>query len=419
MRLDVLKKSEFVKNVFTIALGTSISQLLTIVSSPILTRLYSPADFGTYSLFVSISSILSVLTTGRYEYSILVAENDEEAWNSVILITKIAVLFSFLVIISGFSVYFLRSRYENFYLNFLWFTLLLAFSLLLNGFFQSFYFWFNRIRHYSKLAKNQIYGSIGVVLASIILGLARMKNSGLILGLIFGQMINTSLLFMSVKKSKKRFYMDWSNLKQHALKYKNYPKFLIISGFLDRISSQLHILLFSSFFGKTITGYIGLYQKVIRVPTNLIGTSIANVFRQKASEHLYSFGECKKLFLKTASTLFVIGIFPFLILLFFSPFLFEIIFGKQWIVAGEYSQIMSWMFLLGFIVSPLSSLIYIGQKQKYDLILQMFLIISTSVSILIGWHLKSVIIALILYTFSYCIKYFIEFVISYKISIKG
>ena len=88
---NFLPKSSFWKNVFTLALGTGIAQLIPIMISPILTDLYSPEDFGVYGLYFSCTMVLSVIICGRYEMAILLPEKDEDRINLLMLCVIIAV----------------------------------------------------------------------------------------------------------------------------------------------------------------------------------------------------------------------------------------------------------------------------------------------------------------------------------------
>ena len=86
-------KSEFSRNVLTLMTGTTIAQAIPIAISPILTRIYTPEDFGMFALYMSVASILSVVATGRYELAIMLPKKDEDAVNIVAL--SIIISFSF------------------------------------------------------------------------------------------------------------------------------------------------------------------------------------------------------------------------------------------------------------------------------------------------------------------------------------
>ncbi len=45
-------KNEFAKNVLTLITGTTTAQTIPIIISPLLTRIYSPEDFGVWDYFL-------------------------------------------------------------------------------------------------------------------------------------------------------------------------------------------------------------------------------------------------------------------------------------------------------------------------------------------------------------------------------
>lgn len=97
---DKILKSEFNRNVLTLASGTTISQAIPVLVSPILTRLYKPEDFGILALFISITSIISVVSMGRYELAIMLPEKHEDAIN----VAALAFIINFLVSIVSFVI---------------------------------------------------------------------------------------------------------------------------------------------------------------------------------------------------------------------------------------------------------------------------------------------------------------------------
>ena len=68
--MRILPKSRFARNVAVVSAGSAMGQGLLIVSAPLLTRLYTPADFGVLAVYVSIVSILVVVASLRYEMAI-------------------------------------------------------------------------------------------------------------------------------------------------------------------------------------------------------------------------------------------------------------------------------------------------------------------------------------------------------------
>ena len=69
-------KSEFNFNVFTLMVGSTLAQAIPIAITPILTRLYTPEDFGVLALFIAITSILGSVVNGRYEQAIILPKKE-------------------------------------------------------------------------------------------------------------------------------------------------------------------------------------------------------------------------------------------------------------------------------------------------------------------------------------------------------
>ena len=75
------RSSSFTTDVLKLVTGTTFAQVITILASPLLTRLYGPEAFGFLALFTSITSIIGVIACMRYEMAIMLPKTDEEAAN--------------------------------------------------------------------------------------------------------------------------------------------------------------------------------------------------------------------------------------------------------------------------------------------------------------------------------------------------
>jgi O-antigen/teichoic acid export membrane protein len=85
--------------------GSAASQALTIIAFPIITWLYSPAHYGSWSLLLSVFVILFVVVCWRYEFAILLPKEDDEAANIFGLSVLLAIgMTSLTVLVFGISV---------------------------------------------------------------------------------------------------------------------------------------------------------------------------------------------------------------------------------------------------------------------------------------------------------------------------
>ncbi|OCA88918.1 lipopolysaccharide biosynthesis protein [Pseudobacillus wudalianchiensis] len=418
--LKKLFQSEFSKNVLTLFTGTTIAQILPIAIAPILTRIYGPEEFGVFALYTAIVAILSVLSTGRYELAIIIPEKDKEAINIAGLAAFINVsisTFLFLIFLSG------GERLTNaFGINDLGIWLyLIPFSLILLGFYQIIYYWFNRRKMYKDMSVNKVIQQAGIGTANIILGYAS-NGIGLIFGTIAGQLFALSLIIRKFFKKEDFFIKEVSKKEMiiQAKRYVNFPKYLTFSHTLNISSSNLGTILFSSFFNSITVGYFSLTQRILRFPLTIIGSAISDVFRQKAAEDILKKGNCKNLYIRTFGSLFLLAIIPFTLLYIISPWLFSFVFGNEWRVAGEYTRLMMPMLFFQFITNPLSSLFMVLEKQKLDLLWQSVLFILTTGALVIGYTVfNSIEMSIILFSSAYSIMYIINGIMTYNFAVHG
>jgi len=411
-------KSEFTKNVLTLMTGTTIAQAIPIAISPILTRIYTPEDFGLFALYASIIMILSVMATGKYELAITIPKNNIEAKNIVMLSIIISVILSIfiLLVLFIFSGVF-ASLLKNKHIEDLLF--LLPISILSTGIYQSMNYFTNRESKFKRLALSRVVQSFSVAFISLFFGYIIYLNCGMVLGSVFGQLLSTIILVKLVLNDNKNFLKNISLKKIFivAKKYIKFPKFLIASNFINTFSQQLPIFLFSIYYSSAVVGYYMLSQRIIRTPSAILSNAVADVFRQKSSYQFSNFGNCSLLYNQTIKKLLFISIIPFSLLFIIAPDFFSFIFGAKWRIAGEYVQIMSPMFFLQFISNPLSMLTVIANKQEYDIWWQSIFGIGTLI-ILFGTHYLHINIqsTLMYLTGFYSIMYIIILYLTYKIS---
>jgi O-antigen/teichoic acid export membrane protein len=350
--------------------------------------------------------------------AIILPEKDEEAINIVaisMIITLFVSLLSLIIIIPfrhTFALLLNSPQLEHY-------LLLVPVTVFAIGIYTIFNLWLNRKGFYKDISAGKISRSAFSSIFSLGFGMTLLKSGGLIIADTIGQLV--SGIFVMIKALKydrdKMSKISLVEMKKQAVRYVHFPKFNIVSGFFEKASGQAPVILLSSFFGPAVSGLFSLSQRIIAAPGSLIGSSVGDVFRQQASIEYKKNGNCTKTFLSLLKFLVLIAVIPFAILIVFAPFLFSFIFGPEWRIAGEYAQIMTIMFFLSFVVSPLSNMFIIAEKQKIDLIIQILLFSFVSVSFVVGYnifrHPKA---AILLYSVTYCIKYCIELYLSFQFS---
>ena len=395
-------KNIFTKDVITLTSGTIFAQIITILCSPIITRLYGPEAFGNLALFISIINTVGVIICLRYEISILLPKTDDQAANLLCLCLIIVSLLSLLSIPilffeGDYLVYFLHS---NGLKSYLW---LIPPTLLVFGIYQAMMYWNTRTKHFGRLSLARGANAVAVSGTQIGSGLIGHINAGgLIFAYVFGQIISCIVPSSQIMRDHYIFLKNSITKEKIILGFKRYAKFPIYdswSALLTTISNNLPVFLLSSLFTSQIVGFYSLGFVVLQMPMSFIGGSISQVFFQRASVLKHeSEQKLSKLVERTTLRLIVIGILPLIIITLAGKDIFTVIFGLRWAEAGVYAQILAIYIFISFLSSPISSLFSIFEQQRLTLILNVVVLIFRTLALIAGALLGSVIIALILFS---------------------
>lgn len=373
--INYLQKKEFLKYFMVIFSGTLLAQLITVLMSLVLTRLYTPAEFGVYGTYTAFVALLIVFTTGRYEFAINTAENEEDALTLFKIVNILSLCFSIVVFI---LILFFATEIKTL-LNFNSDYQLLYYiplTLFLMGLLQGSIYFLNRKKKFSILAKSKVYQSIGNGVSATVGGVFGIGAIGIILGNVVG--LGTSYAYQKLKLPVNNVSkVNFTKIKKNLIEYKQYPLYNSPSAFFDSLAIQAPILILLRFFSEVTVGYFSLTTRVIGMPLGLISTSISQVFLSQISELHRSGKSYKYLVIKIAKYLFLIALVPLIIIGGFGPKLFAFFFGEEWKIAGEFARILSIGYFFKFIVAPLSVIFFINQKVKLLSIIQVLRAFST------------------------------------------
>ena len=366
-----LNENAFFKNVSTLAAGTILSQLILFAASPLLTRLFSAADFGILALFTSISTIAAIITTGRYELAIGLPKKDEDGANMVGLVIFLGGLVSSFYL---FVIFVLKSLNINFIHHIQLLNLPVAYLIPVFTFFagvcSAFQYWNQRKKNYKRIAFGNAVQVVGATLFNVAFGLLGYKTFGLIWGLLIGQICGSLTLFLTLYYNGYLKSIQLSKFKSNALEYSSFPKYLIISDFSLSISQQVVPIIFSILFNSSIVGYFSVANRMLRIPSIVLTSSIGNVFRNDAIDTIRTTGNCKRLYISTFKKLVYLSVPIYVLIFSIAPWIFSVFFGKSWIQSGYFAQIICIMLVFDFVASPLNMLFYILNKQKIYMRLQ-------------------------------------------------
>lgn len=380
------KKTSFLGDMLKLVSGTVLAQIINVVITPFLTRLYAPDAFGIAASFVSVVNLFSVIACMRYDLAIMLPEDDEEAVNLLGVSIGWAVLLSlFTTFLFGFVG---RNLVEKLNVSELIpYLYWIPPMILLLGLFQAQNYWNSRTKHFGRLSIAKVTGAATTQLVNLESGLQGNATGGsLIRGSLVGQLLSTLLLTFQIWREDAKFFSQavrWSKMQAVLVRYKKFPLYSTWAALLNVISWQLPVFLLSYYFSSTVVGYYALGFRILQLPMSLVGGAIAQVFFQRASEAKLE-GHLAQVVEDTFSWLVRIGMFPMFMLGVVGRDLYVIVFGDAWAEAGVYTQILSIWAFFWFIASPLSTLFSVLERQDFDLKINLALIVGRFISLSIG-----------------------------------
>ena len=382
MMKKLIPDNEFVKNFFTLMTGNVIAQLIPVLFSPLLTRLFSPAEFGLLGLFMVITNSFSVIGAARYEMAIMLPEKDDEAKNVFALSLFISICTG---IIFGTLTYFFHDliidklqRPDFSSLLYLAPVVILFISL-----YQALNYWLIRKKEFRKNAVNKIGQTFTSTAGSIVLGL---------LGVPYGIVIGYALGWVAIN------FVGWFQLRMTGFKKEGITKegmrkmFSVHSDFLtynalpalmNSISTSLPLFFINLFYTSAIAGYFTLARQVLIVPVSFISYAVSQVLFQRATEKIQKKVSIKKEFNNLFMLLAAIAASVFIVVASTGPWLFSLVFGAKWQEAGEFARILALSCSLQFLVSSFSILLpALGRVKTISAWQAVYFIVICSLSLL-------------------------------------
>ncbi|WP_298340711.1 oligosaccharide flippase family protein [uncultured Algibacter sp.] len=399
--LKKILENEFAKNVITLVSGTTVAQMIPVLISPILTRIYSPSDFAVLGMFTSITLILSEIVSGKFEMAVMNTD-DEIEQKKITTLTVTTIIFFSVIFLILFALFFDKIPFLQVEGLKKW-KYLLVVSIALIGFSKLLTFLSTKKKKYKTIAYGKVVRSISLSIFQ--LGLYFLKYFGLIVGYLMATIAEISVLLIKNTNMYKK--LNTKQLVATLKRHKKFPLFDVPSSLLNIGSIQAPILMLPSYFGSVYGGLYFQAFKVLTMPVSLIGGAVGQVFFEQGSSLKNEPEKFSKLVLDLHKKL-VFSIIPFAIIAFFGQELFGFVFGQEWELSGKYAMIMTpWLFF-NFLTSPIASIIIIKERQGLGFIFIFFMSLFRLLGLGLGvFYFKDIDITIVLFSVTSAISYFV------------
>ncbi|WP_019558163.1 lipopolysaccharide biosynthesis protein [Thioalkalivibrio sp. ALE12] len=387
----LLPKNRFARSVSVLAGGTAAGQIIVVAASPILTRLYSPEDFGLLAVYAGLLGILGVIASLRYQLAIPLPESDEEAASVVVLsllvVLGMTAVSAVIVWVWGGPI--TATLNTPALAPYLW---LLPIGLFLSGVYQVFNYWAIRVKAFPAIARTKLTQALSMV--GLQLGGYALGPVALLLGQVSGQAAGTSSLgLLTIRRKWATFrQVRLPDIRWAAKRYRRFPIYSSWGGIFNKAGTELPLILFAALFSPAAAGIYMLAHRVLAMPMQLVGKAVGDVFFSSASD-AYRDGNLKQLVKNVNGILAYIAMPPTLVLIVFGPDLFAFVFGSEWRQAGHFAQWMAPFLYFNFISSPISTLNSVLEKQAHALAFQSAILVGRVVVLTVAANTGGVVLA--------------------------
>lgn len=364
-------KNKLVNDFLILSSGVLSGRLIAFASMPLLTRLYSPADFTLLSVILAIITTISAVSSLRLEVPIPIVKKNDEAASLAILsalsLLFISLILTLIVATSSSQISNLINTPEL--KDYLW---VVPIGVMLYSSYQLLSSWSIRFKRFTLIARTKLTQVIFGTLIMISGGYLEFIPIGLLIGMCLTSSGGSFLLLRQLLKYDSYIFKGVTKAKLVNTFKRNssYPKFSTLEVFANNAGYQLPILIVAANAGND-AGYLFLAMQIMTIPMALVGKAMSQVYLSRAPEEMrnnrlssFTFSIMKKL------TIIIIPSIIMVILL--APFVVSQVFGQDWDRVGYIIQLLAPWIALQFIVSPVSMALHITGKQSLAMQLQIY-----------------------------------------------
>jgi O-antigen/teichoic acid export membrane protein len=365
--------------------GTILAQIISLVSIPIISRIYDPAEYGHLTLLLSVTAILIPVATFRIETLIVVSDTDEEAAKLLSISANLAFIVSATLFAITFIKYFI---FENSsFINALITSFLFAMVLMAQSIGVLMVQVALRAHKDSDIARSSVIQNLSISFAQVVTGIWSPSGSALVSSYVAGRIVGISPLWRETRKILSKRGGDSRRTLEKYMAQLKASSPLVFASVIDSAILGLPIILISTQFGLEYSGYIGITQTILTVPITLVGGAFGSVILSELSSNIRDNQDSthrNAIMIRTFSKyLFYFSTTFAIVTLLFGSAIFNLIFNDNWLEASRLVGYLAVPFGVSLLWQPLMSVYFASQQwNRYLRISISRLVLSTSAAAL-------------------------------------
>jgi cyclase len=358
--------NNLIRRVGQLVWGSVLGQAIYLAFTPIITRLYSPIDFGIFGVFSSLSAILAVAGTLRYDMAIPGCKDDDEAANVLVLAltATLCVTLTMAALLVPFGFLLLKLMGGATLKPYLWLLPLVVCGFSVN---QIFIAWAVRKQKFKELTHGKVAQGLGLSIGQTGLGWIGIQPAGLIIGQFVGQLVGAMPLIPVSPLIKGNCFLAWrtKTMLVVAKKFSAFPRLSLAAALMESFFGNIPLIYVASHFGAHAAGMLTLVQRVVVAPMGLISANIGQVYYSDLAAAKPSGSQAMQaIFASHLKQTVALGLAGFTVSALIVPFAIPLIFGAVWKEAVLVYWLTLPMFLMGFVAGPFGWTLDVLYKQK-------------------------------------------------------
>lgn len=415
-RIKNIVNLPLVKNTLKLSSSTAFMMFLPLVVTPILSRIYTPEDYGIWGVFSSLYYIVSAFILLSYENTI-VKTNDDNEIPDLVGLCLVVLVFILLGLAGVFAVgIFFNIKFFVDFPCFYYLVLVLAFS----GLYSICTNLANRQKQYNSMVLTGITNGLTQAGFRIVLGIFPIVAFGLIVGNVMAQIVSTLLLIWLLRKTLPKDLLSnisVKGIKTVAIKYKKFPLFDAPARFIEFAVGNLAIIILAAFWDKETVGCFSMVMQFVLIPISIIGSAMANVYYKEISENSEIEGNYTNVTIKAAKITFSLAFLPIAFLAFGGDYLLVLFLGEKWTVAGPMALCMSVFSVPVILSEPLLPIFRSRDRQEIRFRVNFANFISSlGILLIVAYFTRNIYISLLAYSIAYAISRFVMYFQELRIS---
>lgn len=324
----------------TLLAGGAAAQALPLLLGPLLTRLFSPVEFGLYHLFAAVAANVAVVACARYEFALPMAQDDTEANTLRVLCLRLLLACAALSGLGALGWWWAGAGHWV-----AWLPLAVAVA----GALSLATLWATRAQAFAALATARVLQYGGAALAQVAAGWAGWGVQGLIAAPIAAALVATLCLRLPLGLNWPAGGPAWREV---ARRHQDFPLLNTPHAFAGALQDTLALALVAASLGPAAAGFWGLTLRYLKAPASLVGGAVSQALYPKLAAAGDS-ARARAALRQVMGLLGGLGLGLTLLLMVAAPWAFEAAFGAPWRPAGDLARALAPYIGLHFVASPL------------------------------------------------------------------